>query len=64
MAGDGRGWPGVVADVQTRPEIADAWVWMSGGPRRTSRERSKARSACAPRFFLMKVGFCGEFNRN
>ena len=52
MAGDGRGWPGVVADVQTRPEIADAWVWMSGGPRRTSRERSKARSACAPRFFL------------
>ena len=52
MAGDGRGWPGVVADVQTRPEIADAWVWMSGGPRRTSRERSKARSACAPRFFI------------
>ena len=31
MAGDGRGWPGVVADVQTRPEIADAWVWMPGG---------------------------------
>ena len=53
MAGDGRGWPGVVADVQTRPEIADAWVWMSGGPRRTSRERSKARSACAPRFYYI-----------
>ena len=55
MAGDGRGWPGVVADVQTRPEIADAWVWMSRGPRRTSRERSKARSACAPRFLSNKI---------
>ena len=63
MDGDGRKWPQIDRDGRKRPrmakdglkrlpEIAVGLAWMEWDLCRTLRERSKARSACAPRFFI------------